>query len=159
MAAGDKPAEPLNAGSQVPATQPPIWTSGYDLSSQPNQQASEPPLPPAHITTLAPSSHVIDAVGFPVVITGNGFTATSKATLDGVELATTYTNRTSVTATVAPANMPAGAGTKQLVVDGSKPAPLAFTTTARAAAAPEPKAEPKQPERRSGHSGGGGKRY
>jgi hypothetical protein len=135
-----------------------VWTTDYDLSEQPNQAASEPPTPPPHVGGLAPTTHVIDAVGFPVTVTGVGFSATSKASLDGVELTTAYVSPTSLTATVAPANMPAAAGTKHLSVGTSNKLPLAFTATAARAAAPEPKAEPKQPEQRSGRTGGG-KRY
>jgi len=125
-----------------------VWTADYDLSEQPNQAASEPPTPPEHVGSLAPTTHVIDAIGFPVTVTGHGFTATSKASLDGVELATTYGSPTSLTATVAPANMPAAAGTGYVSVGTSNKVPLAFTATAARTAAPEPKAEPKQPERR-----------
>ena len=47
MAAGDTPAEPADAGSSTPRTEPPIFPDDYDLTNQPNQAASEPPEPPA----------------------------------------------------------------------------------------------------------------
>ena len=47
MAAADSPAEPADAGSSTPRTQPPIFPDDYDLSDQPHQAATEPPEPPA----------------------------------------------------------------------------------------------------------------
>jgi hypothetical protein len=42
-----KPAEPKNAGSSTWDGEVPIWPEDYDLSDQPNQEASEPPKGPS----------------------------------------------------------------------------------------------------------------